>query len=147
MTRQESPASKDSIRGPAPQDNSEAKERIPPVLADREVIADLLPDRFHEKTLRGRILLACAAFGCIAAGVISSLIPVIPGFLLVIAGFVLLGMANGYVRGWINRIDRWLPIRVRRGSRRAQRSARAGRIAVRRSLRRYFRARAAQRSS
>ncbi len=104
-----------------------------------EIFKDLLPDKFAVRSWRGKAAIIVAASACILLGLISSLIPVIPGFVLIIVGVLLLGMVNRRFRAMINAADRMLPPRLRQGSRHCQRSARAGRAIFHRRWRRVAR--------
>ena len=103
----------------------------------KERFQDLLTERMHVRSFWGRAITIGTALALILAGVLSSLIPVIPGFILVGIGVILLGTTSQTLRGLINAADRRCPPRVRHSSRQCQRSARKGRIAFQRALRRY----------
>ncbi len=103
----------------------------------KERFQDLLTERMHVRSMGGRAITIGVALALMLAGFLSSLIPVIPGFILVGIGVILLGTTSQILRGLINAADRRCPPRVRHSSRRCQRSARVGRIAFRRALRRY----------
>ena len=103
----------------------------------KERFKDLLPDGMHVRSFWGRAITIGAALGLMLAGFLSSLIPLIPGFILVGIGVILLGTTSRALRGFINAADRRCPPRVRHSSRQCQRSARKTRIAFQRALRRY----------
>ncbi|MFO7775183.1 MAG: hypothetical protein R6W89_05240 [Candidatus Hydrogenedentota bacterium] len=102
----------------------------------RERFTDLLPDGMHVRSFWGRALTIGTALGLMLAGFLSSLIPVIPGFILVGIGVILLGTTSRTLRGLINAADRRCPPGLRRRSRQCQRSARKTRIAFQRARRR-----------
>ncbi|MSV28369.1 MAG: hypothetical protein EXQ52_06440 [Bryobacterales bacterium] len=48
-----------------------------------------------------------AGFTLLAAGLLGTLLPVIPGTPLLIAGVAVLGTDHPRVQPWIKRLDRW----------------------------------------
>jgi hypothetical protein len=82
-----------------------------------------LPDFLREprRPLRPWVRLACllGALAAFAAGIVGWLVPVVTGLPMYTVALVLLGLASGRARRWINRSERALPPAWRRGLRRA----------------------------
>lgn len=76
--------------------------------------------------VRGLYVLGAGIFFLL--GVLGWLIPVMTGIPFYIVGLVLLGMASDRVLGWINRLERKLPLGWRRGLRRGLRKIPSERI-------------------
>ena len=79
-------------------------------------LPDLLPPLVN-RPLWVRALCVAGALLCFGLGIIGWLIPVVTGLPFYAIGLLLLGMSSGRVAGWINRLDRRLPLRIRVGLR------------------------------
>ncbi len=75
-------------------------------------LPDLLPP-LVKRPVWVRALCIAGALVCFVLGVIGWLIPIVTGLPFYAIGLLLLGMASSRVAGWINRLDRRLPLAVR----------------------------------
>jgi hypothetical protein len=82
-------------------------------------LPDLLRPPERHQPAWVRVLGFLGAGVCFLLAVVGWLIPVVTGIPFLVAGLILLSIASSRVHGWINRLERRLPLRwrhvIRRG--------------------------------
>lgn len=81
---------------------------------EENTLGDLIPVEWTRKPLWVRLLLGTIGVVLVALGMIGWLMPVIPGFVLVPFGLILIAAISRWCARRINRLDRRLPERTRR---------------------------------
>lgn len=79
----------------------------------RSELRDLLPPRKKPLSLWWRAVYFGGAVFFVVCGMVGWLVPVVTGIPFYVAAIVLAGLASERVRGWVNRVERKLPHRVR----------------------------------
>ena len=82
--------------------------------SDPDKFLPLIPVPRKPRRLWVRIAMIGGAVLLIAFGVVSSLLPAVPGFVFVAAGLILLGLSVPAVGRWINHLDEKLSPKWRR---------------------------------
>ncbi|MDX9975931.1 MAG: hypothetical protein RBU21_23335 [FCB group bacterium] len=82
--------------------------------AEENTLGDLIPVEWVRKPLWIRLLLGTIGVVLVAVGMIGWLMPVIPGFVLVPFGLILIAAMSRWCARRINRLDRRLPERTRK---------------------------------
>lgn len=81
---------------------------------EENILGDLIPVEWVRKPLWIRLLLGTAGLVLVAVGMVGWLMPVIPGFVLIPFGLILIAAMSRWCAKRINRLDRRLPERTRR---------------------------------
>jgi hypothetical protein len=89
-------------------------EATTPILEEEVELGELIPIEWLRKPLWIRVLLGSVGVLCIALGFVGWLMPVIPGFMLIPLGVVLLAATSRWCARRLNRLERRLSERTRR---------------------------------